>query len=176
MQAAFSSQENIVARTNGALFVGTPHDTPLWLDIERNRDEGSPQWQPTYKNGTVVRFASTASDLSKIDSSWNSRKVVYLQHASDPIPWWSPSLIFSKPDWLQEPRGPDVSSNFKWYPISTFLNLSVDQFSGGKAQDGHGHNYSTAPVGAWAAIVPPAGWDAEKTTELEKIVATYTDK
>ena len=33
--------------------------------------------------------------------------ILYLQHASDPVVWWSPDLIVSRPDWLSEPPGPD---------------------------------------------------------------------
>src|SRR5690349_23911247 len=52
--------------------------------------------------------------------------LVYLQHASDPIAWWTPDLLFSKPDWLREPRGYDVLPQTLWIPVVTFLQVSAD--------------------------------------------------
>ena len=33
---------------------------------------------------------------------------------------------------------------------------------------GHGHNYGTQPVKAWALIAPPAGWTDARTEALEQ--------
>ena len=33
--------------------------------------------------------------------------MLFLQHASDPIVWWSEDLLFNRPDWLREPPGRD---------------------------------------------------------------------
>ena len=29
---------------------------------------------------------------------WQGTRVMFLQHASDPVVWWSPDLLFRKPD------------------------------------------------------------------------------
>ena len=39
---------------------------------------------------------------------WDGTRVLYLHHASDPIVWWSPRLLFTEPDWIGEPPGTDV--------------------------------------------------------------------
>jgi len=38
------------------------------------------------------------SDLRRPAAPWTVPRLVYLQHASDPIVWWSPELLVRKPD------------------------------------------------------------------------------
>jgi uncharacterized membrane protein len=175
MQAAFSGEQDLKARTDGALFVGTPNDTLLWRDIEKHRDSGSPAWQPVYHGGQTTRFAASPADFAKPDGTWGAPRVAYVQHASDPILWWSPNLLFRRPAWLAEPRGRDVTANMHWFPVSTFLQVTVDQFVGVSVPDEHGHNYSTIPVESWTAVVPPAGWTNAQTSRLHALIATYKD-
>ena len=58
------------------------------------------------------------------DTPWQGTRVLFLQHPSDPIVWWSPDLLFSKPDWLAEPAGTDRTSAMRWYPIVTFWQVA----------------------------------------------------
>jgi uncharacterized membrane protein len=176
MQAAFSSEDDVKARTDGALFVGTPNDTPLWRSIEKHRDAGSPAWQPVYHGGKTIRFASSPADFAQPSTTqWQSPRVAYIQHASDPVVWWSPDLTFKRPTWLAEPRGRDVTGDMHWFPVSTFLQVTVDQFVGVNVPDEHGHNYSTIPVESWAAIVAPDGWTTIQTSRLYTIISSYID-
>lgn len=176
MQAAFSGEDDLKNRTDGALFVGTPNDTALWRDIEHNRDQGSPAWLPRYHSGQTIRFADTPGDLALPANPWNEPRVIYLQHASDPVVWWSAGLLFNRPSWLAEPRGRDVSNAVRWFPVATFLHISVDQFMGVTAPDGHGHNYSTAPIAAWGALVPPSDWNTMRASKLQSVITAYTDQ
>ena len=96
--------------------------------------------------------------------------MVYLQHASDPIAWWSPDLLFAEPDWLREPRGYDVSPETEWIPIVTFLQVSADMAVAINVPDGHGHVYVKDVANAWAAILSPPGWSAEKTEKLRPLL------
>lgn len=176
-QSAFKNVDDIRARTDGALYMGTPHFTQPWSTIEHTRDKGSPQWQPTYKQGTTVRFAATNSDLQRIKpSAWQQPRILYMQHASDPVVWWDYNLLWEKPDWLDEKRGPDVSPNMKWYPFVTFAQVTVDQFFGVTAPDGHGHNYGNTIVRAWTSVVAPQGWTSEQTQNIQKIIDAYPDE
>lgn len=172
-QASFSGVGDIQSRTDGALFVGTPNNTDLWQHFTRNRDKGSPEWQPIYDEGKAVRFGAQGEDLNKLKTAWGTPRIVYLQHASDPIVWWSPDLIWHEPDWLMEKRGPDVSPKMQWYPFVTFFQVSVDQFFGTFAPIGHGHNYSDSIVHAWAALAAPQGWTAEKSDKLQDLINDY---
>jgi uncharacterized membrane protein len=97
--------------------------------------------------------------------------VVYLQHASDPITWWSPDLLFSEPDWLKEARGYDISPETTWIPVITFLQVSADMAVAVDVPDGHGHRYVKDVVNAWAAITSPPGWTPQKTEKLRDLVS-----
>lgn len=172
-QAAFSGVQDMQNRTDGTLFVGTPNRSEPWHHFTNNRDKGSPQWQPVYEGGKVVRFAAWSDDLQKNQAQWQYPRVAYLQHPSDPIVWWSPDLIWHEPDWLMEPRGPDVSPKMQWYPFVTFFQVSVDQFFGTFTPIGHGHNYSDSIVAAWSSLAAPADWSNEKSQRLQERINSY---
>jgi uncharacterized membrane protein len=97
--------------------------------------------------------------------------VVYLQHPSDPIVWWSPNLMLSRPDWLEEERGDDVLPSTRWYPFVTFWQVTADMAFSTGVPGGHGHNYGTQPVKAWAVIAAPAGWTDARTEALEQTMS-----
>jgi uncharacterized membrane protein len=169
-EAPFLSPNNIIARTDGALFSGPTFNNTMWDDVTINRDEGSPMWLPTFDDGANIRFAARPDNLGRPDKPWGKPRIVYLQHASDPITWWNPDLLFSEPDWLREPRGYDVSPDMNWIPVVTFLQVSADMAVAIDVPDGHGHRYVRDVVNAWAAVLQPTGWTPEKTDRLRKIV------
>jgi uncharacterized membrane protein len=169
-EAPFLSLNNLVARTDGALFSGPTFNNTIWTDLTRSRDAGSPEWLPIYDQGENVRFAAEAANLDRPRTAWGSPRAVYLQHASDPIAWWSPDLLFAKPDWLREPRGYDVSPRMEWIPVVTFLQVSADMAVAVDVPDGHGHVYVRDVANAWAAILQPPGWTPEKTAKLRPIL------
>jgi uncharacterized membrane protein len=169
-EAPFLSLNNLIARTDGALFSGPTFNNTIWTDLTRNRDAGSPEWLPIYDKGANVRFAAEAANLNRPPDPWGQPRVVYLQHASDPIAWWSPELLFTKPDWLREPRGYDVSPRMEWIPVVTFLQVSADMAVAVDVPDGHGHVYVRDVANAWAAILQPPGWTPEKTAKLRPLL------
>jgi uncharacterized membrane protein len=169
-ESPFLSLNNLIARTDGALFSGPTFNNTIWTDLTNNRDAGSPQWLPIYDKGDNVRFAAKPEDLDRPAEPWGRPRVVYLQHASDPIAWWNPDLLFTKPDWLREPRGYDVSPEMEWIPVVTFLQVSADMAVAIDVPDGHGHVYIRDVANAWADILAPLNvldaWSAEKTAKL----------
>ncbi|WP_078279399.1 alpha/beta hydrolase [Mycobacteroides franklinii] len=169
-EAPFLSVNNIVARTDGALFSGPTFNNSMWLEATHNRDDGSPEVLPIYDNGRNVRFVSRPEDLNRPAAPWGRPRIVYLQHASDPIAWFNPDLILSKPDWLREPRGYDVLPSMQWIPFVTFLQVSADMAVAVNVPDGHGHVYVKAVADAWAAILQPPGWTPEKTARLRPLL------
>jgi len=169
-EAPFLSPNNIIARTNGALFSGPTFNNTMWDDVTINRDEDSPMWLPIFDDGANIRFAARPDNLGRPDKPWGDPRIVYLQHASDPITWWNPDLLFTEPDWLREPRGYDVSPDMDWIPVVTFLQVSADMAVAIDVPDGHGHRYVRDVVNAWAAILQPPGWTPEKTERLRTIV------
>lgn len=164
--AAFSSVDDLTARTDGALFAGTPSVAQLWRQTTFRRVRGSPERLPVYGDGRTVVFAASAADLRARDGSLGTAKVVFLQHASDPIVWWSPDVVLREPDWLREPRGRDVAPPMGWVPLVTFWQLTGDMFISVEAPPGHGHHYGPEVPAAWAAILHPPGWTESQTEAL----------
>ncbi len=169
-QAAFSGANDMRRSVDGVVYVGTPNDTEVWAQITRDREKGTPEWQPTYKGGETVRFASSKQDIIKDQSEWKGTRILYLQHANDGVVWYSPELIIHKPDWLKEERGPNVSRATRWYPFVTFFQVGLDQAIAGGSPPGDGHTYTDTMVYAWAAVLPPQGWTVEDSDELQKFI------
>lgn len=171
-EAPFLSLNNLVARTDGALFSGPTFKNTIWTTLTRERDAGSPEWLPIYDDGQNVRFVAKAENLNRPDAQWGHPRAVYLQHASDPISWWTPDLLFAKPDWLREPRGYDVSRRMEWIPVVTFLQVSADMAVAVDVPDGHGHVYVQNVADAWAAVLQPPGWTPEMTAKLRPMLSS----
>jgi uncharacterized membrane protein len=169
-EAPFLALNNLVARTDGALFSGPTFNNTIWTQLTRDRDPGTPMWLPIYDKGENVRFVAQPENLDRPDDPWGTPRVAYLQHASDPIAWWSPDLLFAEPDWLREPRGHDVSGRMQWIPVVTFLQVSADMAVAVDVPDGHGHVYVKNVANAWADILRPPGWTAEKTEKLRPLL------
>lgn len=170
-EAPFLALDNLIARTDGALFSGPTFNNTIWTQLTRDRDPGSPMWLPIYDNGENVRFAARAENLLRPDDPWDTPRVVYLQHASDPIAWFNPDLLFAEPDWLREPRGYDVSGRMQWIPVVTFLQVAADMAVAVDVPDGHGHVYVKDVANAWAAILQPPAWTPEKTERLRPLLS-----
>lgn len=165
-EAAFSGVADIRNRTDGVVWAGPPHSSPLHDLLVEQRDPGSPEWLPVYDHGETVRFVSRPGDLWRPGPRWPHPRVVYLQYGSDAVVRWTPSLLFTKPAWLSEPRAPDVSPDMFWIPVVTFWQVAADLPSTYAVPAGHGHRYSELYVNAWAAVAAPKGWTPEDTHRL----------
>jgi uncharacterized membrane protein len=169
-QDAFGGARDMIARTDGALWVGNPNFTKQWSEITADRDPGSREILPVIADGRFVRFAGRPADL-EIGTPWAQPRVVYWQHPSDPITWWSPNLILHQPDWLREPRGNDVDPGVRWFPFVTFWQTTFDMVFSTDVPQGYGHNYGEDAVDLWADILQPEGWTAADTVRLRDIIA-----
>ena len=158
------------------LWVGPPNSSRLWRALTVRRDPGTPEVEPRYDNGRIVRFAqaSTAAEIAAVASAppWMGTRVLFLQHASDPVVWLSPDLIFERPDWLREPPGFDRSPSMRWYPIVTFWQVSADM-AGNVTNSvgiptGHGHNYGVGQLDGWVAVAAPEGWTDCDTERIRR--------
>ncbi|MBF6466243.1 alpha/beta hydrolase [Nocardia beijingensis] len=174
-EAAFDGLADLRAKVDGALWVGPPNSNRLWQQFVARRDPGSREVEPLYADGLVVRFATDSADLARPSSEWRPPRIAYLQHASDPIVWWSPDLIFSRPDWLSEPRGSDVSSQMRWWPFVTFWQVAADLTNAQGVTDGHGHRYGSLVLDGWAAIAAPPDWTAERAERIRAVVEAAED-
>jgi uncharacterized membrane protein len=154
---------------DAVLWVGPPQESSLWHALLVRRDPGSTEVQPRYDNGRTVRFSEAIDpvDVDRVGGPpWTGTRVLFLQHPSDPVVWWSPDLLFSRPGWLVEPRGRDRSAAMQWNPVVTFWQVSADLTNAEGVPGGHGHNYSNDILDGWAAVAPPDGWTAADTERI----------
>jgi uncharacterized membrane protein len=104
-------------------------------------------------------------------------RFVYIQHASDPMTFFSPDLLYRKPDWLVGERGPDVSPYLEWCPIVTFLQTGFDLPMATTVPHGYGHNFaSSSYIDSWIEVTQPKDWSAEHTTRLKELFAEKAKK
>ncbi|MGM7647313.1 alpha/beta hydrolase [Nocardia sp. JW2] len=150
-EEAFEGLADLREKVDGALWVGPPNSNRLWRQFVARRDPGSREVAPVYADGLVVRFADDAMDFDSPEV-WREPRIAYLQHPSDPIVWWSADLIFTRPDWLREPRGDDVSTQMRWAPFVTFWQVTADLTNAQGVSDGHGHRYGSLVLDGWLAV------------------------
>ncbi|MFI5894948.1 alpha/beta hydrolase [Actinoplanes sp. NPDC051513] len=167
-EKSFQSLRSMADGADGALLVGPPFVNPIWRPLVDGRDRGSPVWSPVYQNDDTVRFSQRPAELRT--SVGRPPKVLYLQNSSDPIVWWGPELLIQPPDWLDHPRGPDVSPDMHWYPGITFWQTVVDITFANNVPTGHGHVYGSGVADGWAALLPPPGWSAQDTERLRALL------
>lgn len=170
-EAAFSGVADLRNRTDGVLWVGPPNFSQLWSSFVQDRDRGTSELLPVYQGGETVRFATGPEDLVDLDLPWPPPRVLYLQHPSDPVVWWSPRLILRRPDWLVEPPGDDILPSIRWYPLVTFLQLTVDLANSIQVPPGHGHNYASLFADGWSIVASPEEWSPSDTDRLRRVLA-----
>ena len=172
-ETAFSGEHDLRNRTAGALFAGPPNFNTLYREFTDDRDPGSDEVEPIYKDGRTVRFTNdVAAGVAPTSAAWDGPRVLYMQHPSDPIVWWSPRLIWDEPDWLGEPHGRDVLDAMVWIPLVTFWQVAADLPRATGVPDGHGHNYHREFVDGWATVLRTPGWTPDKAEQLQDIIAT----
>lgn len=157
-QSVFESFEDVLARVDGALWVGTPAFTPMHAALTAARHKGSPEVAPVVNNGRRVRFVNEPSDLrtdlyGRELGPWGFPRVVYAQHPSDPVVWWTNKLIWTQPDWLRERAGRDVSLNVEFTRFATYIQVLADLPVAGTAPGGHGHTYHEELIPLWRGIL-----------------------
>lgn len=169
-EGAFDGLADIRETVDGVLWVGPPNANPLWQALTQRRDPGTPEVQPVYADGLVVRFADDTASVPGVPGPWLEPRVLYIQHPSDPVVWWSPDLIFRRPDWLSEPPGFDRLPSMKWFPFVTFWQVSADLANAAGVPDGHGHNYGTTILDGWVAVTQPDGWTPAETERVRGVL------
>ena len=165
------------------MFTGVPGFARNHSELTKTRQEGSPQRLPLVDGGRHVRFAAHPDHLdhdfagNAYANEFTEPRYVFAQHASDPVVWWEPHLIWRAPDWLKEPgsRGEpapgtqhlDVLDSLRWMPLVTFWQVGIDQLASQEYPSPHGHNYHDETVAYWNAVVH--GDDGENRLSQEQI-------
>ena len=171
-QAAFTSAQDIRDRADGAFFAGTPNFSQPWRAIEDARAPPVPSGCRSTRRAR--RCASPQRQVLRPPGEPVERPAPALPAARvGPGGVVEPHLFVKQPDWLKEPRAPDVSPQTTWFPVVTFLQVTVDQFYGTTVPNGYGHNYGDMSVAAWSAIAPPPGWTAQRALKLQASIDQY---
>ena len=156
----------------GALWSGPPFKSRIWRSVTEHRNAGSPAWLPQFRDGSFVRFMNQNGDPGPRDAPWGRLRIVYLQYASDPLTFFAYSDFYRRPDWMNAPRGPDVSPELRWYPIVSMLQLALDMAVSTNSPMGYGHVFAPEHyVNAWLAVTDPQGWSADQIAQLKQHLA-----
>lgn len=167
---AASSVANMVAQTDGALIAGAKKSNPIHSQLTRDRDHGSPFWQPVFDGGRSVRFLNRDPHHAALDAEWPAPRIVYLQHPGDPAICWSAKALWRPPECLARPRGFDVPDATRWFAIVSGVQAVSDVLNQLEAPPGFGHNYSSEYVKGWASVIPPEGWTDADTERLAHFI------
>lgn len=168
-EAAFSGDVDMANRLSGALYTGPPIFNPLYRSFLEQRDEGSRMIEPVYRGGESVRFTlDPRQPAAPADAAWEGTRILYMQHASDPVTWWSPRLVLQRPDWLEEPRGPDVDGAMTWLPFVTFGQVTADLALGFGTPPGTGHIFSGEHAYGWDQVLG-TDWPDDRLAELSRV-------
>ena len=172
VESVLSSVNIVNEPVDGALMVGPPFVNQLHARLEAGRDEGSPASLPVYEKGRTVRFTDEHTPLEPVSGAWGPTRVAYLQHASDPVVFFSSDLAFHRPGWLDDgQRGPDVSPTMGWVPLVTMWQVLLDMPGAGDVPTGYGHMYSAhANLLAWAAITQAPSWTADRAARIDAAI------
>ncbi|MCS3897893.1 putative membrane protein [Bradyrhizobium japonicum USDA 38] len=161
----------------GALWSGPPFESHIWRSVTANRNPGSPAWLPEFRDSRFVRFMNQNGPTVPPDTPWGPMRVVYLQYASDAITFFAYRDAYQAPDWMNAPRGPDVSPELRWYPIVTMLQLALDMAVATATPMGFGHVYAPEHyVDAWVAVTDVGDWSGDALAKLKEQLAAKARK
>jgi len=176
-QGAFNSQTTLPLLDMlgdpiaGGLWAGSPFISPFWQRVRDERHPDSPAWRPVYGNSSLARVLNQDGAGREIDAPWGPIRFVFLNYPSDAIVQFSFASAWRRPDWMRDPRPPDVAPEFRWYPLVTMFQLALDMVIALQVP-GFGHYYHAPDyIEAWAELVEPAGWSDARAAELKAIFA-----
>ncbi|WJY89346.1 alpha/beta hydrolase [Corynebacterium confusum] len=156
IEAAFSGVRDIANSVDGILLTGPPHFNRLRTQFVERRDPGTTEINPVYAGGLVVRFATTSAQArewaSLPEQDWGPTRMLYIQHTSDPVSWWSPGLAWREPDWMSEDTQVSRGSTMSWFPVITSLQVAADLPGAKNVPDGVGHNYGESVIDGFVSI------------------------
>jgi len=95
--------------------------------------------------GTVGVFDRWEELAELTPGERDALRVVQLSHDNDPITHVDPAILYSRPDWLGEPRGRGVPESQHWYPVVTAFQTLIDAANAMRNEPGQfrstGHDY-----------------------------------
>lgn len=177
VESVLTSPDMLNEPIDGALMVGPTLVNPMHSELVATRDEGTTPWQPVINDGRTVRFTGQVNGLGYGDATWGPTRVVYLQHGSDPVTWFHPSLAFQPPEWLEPgQRPPDIDQSMSWYPLVTMWQVLLDMPGAGSVPEGFGHMYTFREnLDSWVGITQPEGWSDADSAQLAAWIQSVSD-
>jgi uncharacterized membrane protein len=174
---SFDAHDILADPFQGALWTGPPFRSELWNRITVGREPDSPFWLPLFRDGSVIRFMNQHGGLKSPGTAWGPFRIAFVQYASDPMTFFSLRSFYKEPEWMREPRGPDVSPELRWYPAVTLLQLAADMVVATTPHPGYGHNFAAEHyIDAWLALTEPEGWTKEDIRRLKSLLASQQEK
>ena len=170
-EGAFSGLRDIRSTVDGVLWMGPPNSSTIWNSLVTRRDPGTSEVEPTYADGLLVRFTENPAEFRSGVRDWISPKVLYVQHATDPVVWWSSDLLFERPDWLHEEPGEGRHPDMMYLPIGTFWQVTADLGNAVGGGQGYGHLYDDEIVDGWATITERPEWNEETAKRFRDLHA-----
>lgn len=153
---------------SGAFWVGPPFPSTLWQQANAARLPGSPYVLPKVDQGEVIRYASQFAPPDRSGQPWGRLRILFLQHASDPIVFYTAASLWRAPEWMREPPAPDVSPRLSFTPIVTQLQLGLDMLISTSTPPGFGHIYDAEEyIDGWISVSSPEGWTTQDTARLK---------
>ena len=138
---------------DGAVWAGPPFRSQLWRTVQRDREEGSPAWRPTFEGGANFRVIGHGDSAHQNAADWGRVRVVYIAYPSDAIVFFEEGMFLRAPQWMNAPRAGDVSPLLRWFPIITALQVGVDMMFAAAVPPGRGHNYAVEDyIEAWSEV------------------------
>ena len=172
-EQSFDFHDIVGAPFDGALWAGPPFASPIWQDITRSREPGSPAWLPVFRDSSLFHFQNQNSISTSDARPWGPMRFVYLQYASDPIVFLDTKSVWRRPEWLNAPRGPDVAPELHWIPVITFLQTAYDAMIATTTPPGSGHVYATEDyLAAWQSVIGREDWSEEELARVRRELRT----
>ena len=167
VESVLTSMNIVNEPVDGAFMVGPPFVNDLHPRLDETATPAPRHPSPSTRGD--ARCASrrgAASSATRV--TWGPTRVAYLQHASDPVVFFSSDLAFERPQWLADgQRGRDVSPTMGWVPLVTMWQVLLDMPSAGEVPTGYGHMYSArANMEGWAAVTQPPGWSEAMSARI----------
>lgn len=178
-EAGFSGIRDIRHSVDGVLWLGPPNSNRIWHALVERRDPGSTVTDPEYADGLLVRFTEDPAELrgrNKQTDQWIPPHVLYVQHATDPVVWWTPDLLFDRPAWLAEPPGKGRHPGMIYMPVLTFFQVTADLGNAVGGSQGFGHLYDEQILDGWAAATEREGWDDDEAERFARLHATAMEQ
>jgi uncharacterized membrane protein len=157
---------------SGAVWAGPPFRNALWRNVQRNRNPESTAWLPHFENASMIRVTGPYDGPEAVSGGWGPIRIVYVVNPSDSIVFFEENMWFREPDWMKQPRGPDLSPLLRWTPVITFLQVGLDMLFAAEVPPGHGHNYAVDDYAdAWIEVSAPEGWTPSELARLKVMFA-----